>query len=268
MSHSVADHLDRQDDLAQVDEERHDAPFDIADIPQQLTTTDAHSQKDVHLALYQRDIGHDKKYIEQFKSINPEAVKLSTLRKQHDQASSRPAISLLKHRHHLVVDRRYLVNTGDSDVMPCVGPHYLDYTMYIGSRRGLDAALPKVRVDHNWTAKLTLNMTQRLWPTKNISALPFEPTGRMMYIGSRLDDQLWLAMVPTALFSRNNPDSARERLPILNGKTTAISTPHQIMLVMFIAHVLSTIPLEDMHSNEPYPDPLTWESVRDSTDIM
>jgi len=88
-----------------------------------------------------------------------------------------------------------------------------------------------------------------------------------MYIGSHLDDQLWLAMVPTALFSCNNPNSACEWLPILNGNTTALSTPHQLMLVMFFAHVLSTIPLDDMHSMEAYPDPLTWQSVRDSTDI-
>ncbi|KAI5991044.1 hypothetical protein EDC04DRAFT_2911670 [Pisolithus marmoratus] len=37
-----------------VDEGEHVIPFNVADIPQQLVTADAHAQRDVHLGLYEQ----------------------------------------------------------------------------------------------------------------------------------------------------------------------------------------------------------------------
>jgi len=263
------DDFQRQpDDGAQIDEQDHDAPFNIADLPQQLGTVDPHQQGDVHLALYQQHLHCEQEYLNKFNSIRAQTVTLSKLTNLHNNSQTRAAVSLLKTCHRLSVDDRYTVQINHPDVAPCVGPHYLDYTMYIGDRRGLDAALPNVIIDHNWTAMLTLNMTNRLWPDKNTKALPFDPKGRMMYIGTRLDDQFWLAMVPNGFFLVDDPDNVRERLPVLDATTTALAVCHSQMIVMFIAHVLSTMRLEDINCTDRYPDPLTWESMKNSTEIL
>lgn len=256
------------DDGAQIDKQAHDVPFNIADLPEQLSTHDAHQQADVHLALYQQCLHSEQEYLNKFNSIRPQTVPLSRLMNLHDNGHARAAVALLKTRHHLSVDDRYCVPINQPDVAACVGPHYLDYTMYVGDRRGLDAALPNMNVDHNWTTKLTLNMTHRLWPDKNIQALPFNPMGHMIYIGTRLDDQLWLAMAPNTYFLPDDPDNVRNRLPVLNAPTTALTVPHSQMIVMFIAHVLSVMQLEDIDCNDPYPEPLTWESVRNLTEVL
>ncbi|KAI5995892.1 hypothetical protein EDD15DRAFT_2195367 [Pisolithus albus] len=255
-------------DEALVDEGEHDAPFDIADLPRQLLTADPHTQNDVHVALYPHQPAPDLDYVRLFNTHRIRSINIHSLCQLHEQGRFKTAISLLTTRHRLKVDEQYHVDSHTPDVVPRVGPHFLDYTLYVGSRRGLDAALPNVHVDHNWTVKLQLSMTHRLWPDNAVNALPFNPKGRMMYLGTRLDDQLWLAMVPNQYFDLNDPDNTAEKLPRLDYKHPALSPQHAKMLVMFLAHILAEMRHEDITCTVPYPEPLTWHTIRQSTEVM
>ncbi|KIM65728.1 hypothetical protein SCLCIDRAFT_22605 [Scleroderma citrinum Foug A] len=234
----IHDDLDETDG-ARVDEGDHDAPFDIGELPQ---------QHDVLLALYRCDPPCQKEYIQQFKSVEVKTVSLRKLCDLHNSGNANAAIALLRKCHQLKVDTAYMVEKGDANLASQVGPHYLDYMLYVGSRCGLDAALPNVNVNHNWTVKLQLSTRLRLWPDKNISALPFHPQGRMMSIGTRLDEQLWLAMAPNTYFEENHPDNSRDRLPVLDALSSSLSPRHNLMLIMFIAHVLESMRVTDRFS--------------------
>ncbi|KAI6038253.1 hypothetical protein EDC04DRAFT_2604167 [Pisolithus marmoratus] len=79
---------------------------------------------------------------------------------------------------------------------------------------------------------------------------------------SQLDSQA------AAVHGKLDPKNTREKLPVLAHKHPAVEPKHACMMVMFIAHVLADMQLEDIHCIHPYPKPLTWDTIRDSTEIL
>ncbi|KAI5985560.1 hypothetical protein EDD15DRAFT_2175897 [Pisolithus albus] len=155
------------------DEGDHDVPFNVAEVPQQLEAADGHRQEDVNVSLYENDGAYGQDHVDKFKASAVKAVRLSTLRYMHENKRAMAAIGLLKRRHHLEVDGEYVVDVHGANMAAKVAPHYLDFQLYVGSRRGLDAALPNADVDHTWGAKLQLNLGHRQWPASHGDALGF-----------------------------------------------------------------------------------------------
>jgi len=253
---------------AQVDESAHNAPLDIGELLQQHGAFDGHDQNDVLSVLHQCDPPCQREYIEQFKAAEVKTVSLRKLRDLHDTGNANTAIALLHKRHCLKVEPAYLVEKGNQNLVAQVGPHYLDCALYVGSCCGMDATLANVNIDHNWTVKLHLSTHLRLWPDKNASILPFHPQGRMMSIGTHLNEQLWLAMAPNVYFEADHLDNTREQLPVLDAPSTALSARHHLMVVMFIACVLETIRHQDITCINTYPEPLTRDAVTNSTEVL
>ncbi|KAI5986662.1 hypothetical protein EDD15DRAFT_2200043 [Pisolithus albus] len=246
------------------DEGDHDVPFDVTEVPQQLEAMDGHHQADVNVSLYENDGAYGQDHVDKFKASAVKAIRLSTLRYMHENKRAMSAISLLKRRHRLEVDGEYVVNIHGANVVARVAPHYLDFVLYVGSRRGLDAALPNVDVDHTWSAKLKLNLGYRQWPESRQGALGFDPKGRMMYVGNRLEEQLWIAMLPNEYLE----GAELRRVVEMEGTGRAVSTQHRYMLTMFVAYVLDEMRHEDIACITPYPEPLTLESIKESTEIL
>ncbi|KAI5996801.1 hypothetical protein EDC04DRAFT_2909763 [Pisolithus marmoratus] len=150
-----------------------------------------------------------------------------------------------------------------------MGPHYLDYVLYVGSRRGMDAVIPRLEVDHHWNVKLQLNLSTQLWPDMQMRVLPFNPEGRMMALGTCMDEQLWLAMALNMYFKEGYGENREEVVvPVLESKTTALSMEHRYMMIMFITHVLDSMQHEDIHCTVEYPELLTLESIKALTEVL
>ncbi|KIK22156.1 hypothetical protein PISMIDRAFT_11857 [Pisolithus microcarpus 441] len=247
-----------------VDEGDHDVPFDVAEVPQQLEAVDGHRQEDVNVSLYENDGAYGQDHVDKFKASAVKGIRLSTLRYMHENKRAMAAIGLLKRRHWLEVDGEYVVDVHGANMVARVAPHYLDFVLYVGSRRGLDAALPNADVDHTWSAKLKLNLGHRQWPESRQGALGFDPKGRMMYVGNRLEEQLWIAMLPNEYLEGGEWGRVVE----MEGTTRAVSTQHRYMLMMFLAYVLDEMRHEDIACITPYPEPLTLESIKESTEIL
>lgn len=222
----------------------------------------------MQVALYQQQSNSAGDYIAKFNTTPVQTITLSKLRSLYDKKDAKGAMGLLRHRRKLVVNDEHLVQQDSPNVIPRIGPHFIDHTLYIGSRRGLDAALPNIIADHNWQVTLNLTNTYRLWPDSNIACLPFNPLGRMMYVGTRLQEQLWIAMVPNTFFQLDHPENQREQFPFLDAPTTSLSRQHALMVVMFIAFALEDMRLQDIHCIETYPVPLTLANVKASTEIL
>lgn len=156
----------------------------------------------------------------------------------------------------------------DPDVSISTGPHYLDFVLYIGDGLGLDAVLPNTVTDHNWTLSVDLSKTQALWPDGKPTQLPYDTKGRMLHIGKRLDEYVWLSMVPNEWLVPDHPLNATGAWPRLDAPTSAMATKHALMLVMFIAEAFSTLRLRDFSCREKYPEPLTRAKVNSVTDIL
>ncbi|KAG2090293.1 hypothetical protein BD769DRAFT_1679717 [Suillus cothurnatus] len=231
------------------DEQPNNIPFDVSELLQQLAAGDVHHQDEVN-------------------TTHPRSVTLSKLCTMYHNQDLLGAMKLLSGHHRLIIDDDHIVPMDGPNVVPCVGPHYIDHTLYVGSHQGLDAGLPKILADHNWQVILDLANVYHLWPDSNVTGLPFNPMGCMVYIGTRLQEQLWVALVPRTFFEPNHLDNARATHPTLNEPTTALSQPHLLMFIMFIAYALGHMHLHDIHCSIQYPVPLTHAAVKRSMDIL
>ncbi|KAI6038227.1 hypothetical protein EDC04DRAFT_2604217 [Pisolithus marmoratus] len=134
-----------EDEEQLVDEGEHDIPFNVTDVPQQLVTADAHTQREVHLGLYEQQPASGRDHVMKFKAT----------------------VGLLRQRHRIMMD---------------------DTQMQV---------------------------------------LPFNPEGWMMALGTCMDEQLWLAMVPNMYFKEGYGENREEVVPVLESKTTVLSMEHR-----------------------------------------
>ncbi|KAI6041165.1 hypothetical protein EDC04DRAFT_2601910 [Pisolithus marmoratus] len=71
-----------------VDEGEHDVPFNVADIPQQLVTADAHTQREVHLGLYEQQPASGRDHVMKFKASGVKGMWMSTLNCRASEAAA------------------------------------------------------------------------------------------------------------------------------------------------------------------------------------
>jgi hypothetical protein len=243
-------------------------PFNVSEFPWQLAAGDGHAQEDICTALYQQQAESSQDYVTNFNITPPCTVTLTKLHTMYCNKDSLGAMGMLSGCHRLIIDNVHTILKDGPNVVPRIGSHYIDHTLYVGNHKGLDAAIPKIRANHNWQVILDLNNTHQLWPDSNVACLPFNPIGCMVYIGMHLQEQLWLAVVPTTFFKPNHPDNARAAYPALNVPSTALTQHHALMIIMFITHAFAEMLLQDIHCRVRYPVPLTHVAVKELTDIL
>ncbi|KAF8441791.1 hypothetical protein L210DRAFT_3645009 [Boletus edulis BED1] len=260
---------DLEEDADLVDDGHHDVPYDATDVPIRLSANDAPRQQEIEAAVYAHGIdGNRDDHIALFHSAPIATTSFSSLRRIWERNDVKSALRLLSGRHRLEIDPHLTINTVDSNILPTVGPHFLDLVMYVGDRRGLDAVRPNDYVDHTWRCHLHFNGIQRLWSDSKPTRLPFDTHGRMMSIGTRKEEQIWIAMVPNEWLVPDHPFNATGIWPRLPDPTSAMSSKHALMLVMFFAHIFHAMRLNDFTCREQYPELLTRRTVNDATDIF
>lgn len=255
---------DHQDaDNEQVDHGARDGAFAVAPIPEQLLAEDPHHQGLVHEAIRRLHIEGENEHLAAFNRATVKPTRLSSLQGLFQRQDHKTAIRTLTNRRVLQIDEEFKMDTASADVSMRLGPHYLDYCVHVGNRRGLDAAMGTLYVNHTLTYKITLSQPHRL---VNIDHLPFHTKGRQLYLGSRGDESIYLTMVSKTFLvdEERNQDRGEE----LNAANTSMGTQHYLMITMFIAHALTQMRFQDLHCLETYPVPLTRNSVKRSTDIL
>ena len=249
--------------LSSEDDGGHNEPFDVTAVPQSLSALDAPPQEDVQMGIYARGDTSTYDHVEAFNTTRPAKISFNQLHTLREKGDQERAMRCLSARHRLEIDAEHRLDPTDPNMVVAAGPHFLDFVMYIGSRRGLDAVLPNMEADQTWSLELNLTMPQRLWPSGKPSKLPFNPNGRLLYIGQRGQEQVWLAMVPNEWLEEDHPFNASGNWPTLPAQTTAMATKHSLMVTMFIAKAFSDRRLQDFHCQTVYPEDLTRESIND-----
>jgi len=89
----------------------------------------------------------------------------------------------------------------------------------------------------------------------------------MLYLGSRAQDDVWLAFVPNSLLD-NDPHAPLDMTPVDGASSTALSPDHAYMAVMFFASMFSALRFQDIDCNDDYPDPISFQAVTRATDIL
>ncbi|KAF8427113.1 hypothetical protein L210DRAFT_865517 [Boletus edulis BED1] len=275
-SDAVGAHLPNIDPL--LDHAPADAPFDVTGVPEHMQADDAYAQTLIDEAILRstRPDAADPDYEAEFRATAIQPVNLTTLKTWFEQKNHRAAINLLRQRSPIIINPNLCLSTTDDHVIPSIQGHFVDFVLYLGARLGLDAILPSslVQHDHTWHINITFSNLFKQWPSTH-SQLPFSTTGRMLYLGSRAQEEIWLAFVPNSLLEQPNapPDmslltNAAGLGPASTSSSTSLSADHAYMIVMFFSYLLSEMHLQDIHCNERYPDPISYLSIARVTDIL
>ena len=254
--------------IASNDDGEHDEPFDATAVPRLFESDDSPSQRDVQYAMYGHGDGQQNDHVALFNTRRPSSLSFNELDYLRVQGQSKRAIRTLSGRHRLEIDEEYRIDHSDPNTVVASGPHFLDFVMYIGARRGMDAILPNIEVDQTWVMQLDLSTLHRLWPKSKTSRLPFDAHGRLLNIGRVGQEHVWVAMVPNEWLEEDHPSNGTGDWPVLPTRTTAMDTRHALMLIMFIAKMLADRRVQDFHCDPEYPDELTIRSVNDSSEIL
>ncbi|KAG6370410.1 hypothetical protein JVT61DRAFT_12131 [Boletus reticuloceps] len=282
VEHSLSDNSESSDvdaDLTNVDplldHAPADAPFDVAGVPDHMQADDAYAQTVIDKAILRstRPDPADPDYEAEFRTAPLQPVYLITLKTWFEQKNHRAAINNLRQCSPIIINPDFCLSTTDDHIIPSIQGHFVDFVLYLGARLGLDAILPSTLVqhDHTWHVNLTFSNLFKQWPSTH-SPLPFSTTGRMLYLGSRAQEQMWLAFVPNSLLEQPNapPDmspltNAPAGLGPASGSTssssTALSADHAYMIVMFFSYLLSEMHFHDIHCNDRYPVPISYQSI-------
>ncbi|KAF8122097.1 hypothetical protein EV363DRAFT_1405218 [Boletus edulis] len=101
-----------------------------------------------------------------------------------------------------------------------------------------------------------------------LQRLPFDVRGRMMCVSTRKEEDVWIAMVPNEWLDPDHPFNATGVWLQLTQPTSAMSSKHALMVIMFFAHAFDDMRLHDFACRDKYPEILTRRAVNDATDIF
>lgn len=252
-----------------VDDGDHDGPYNATEVPLRLSANDAPNQHDIEAAVYDHGLDVNRvDHVALFHEAPITNTSFSSLRRLVKRNDVRGALRLLSARHRLEIDHHLVVDTSLPNIVPAVGPHFLDFIMYVGDRRGLDAILPaRQGNDHTWRWTINFSHIYRLWPDSKPTRLPFDNHGRMIYLGTRREEQVWIAMVPNEWLVPDHPFNATGVWPKLPQPTSAMTPHHANMIVMFFAFILHRIRFADFACRNRYPEDLSRRTVNEATDI-
>ncbi|KAG2121515.1 hypothetical protein BD769DRAFT_1671382 [Suillus cothurnatus] len=117
------------DDNVDEDEQPNNMPFNVSEFLQQLAAGDGHAQEDVCTALYQQQAESGRDYMTNFNTTPPRTVTLTKLHMMYRNKDSLGAIGMLSGRHRLIINNIHTILKDGPNVVPQVGPHYIDHTL-------------------------------------------------------------------------------------------------------------------------------------------
>ena len=139
---------------------------------------------------------------------------------------------MLGNRTRILIDPDLIMQPAEDRLVRDSDRSVIDFMLCVGDRIGFDAAIP-TEANRLWTASLNLRSPYRDFKCK-YGCLGFDPTGRMLYLGQRDSEDIWLGMLPRSFL-----DSYDDNLPAAySSGDTCLTARHYRQLVMIIASVL------------------------------
>jgi hypothetical protein len=169
-----------------------------------------------------------------FQRIPARSCALSTMKTIANDCNVMSAMSYLFSRTKIDVDDRLVVKREEDRVLYSTSGHRIDFYLFVPKQRGLHAIIPTITADHSYTFVLTSSQQQRSFKLKH-GRLGFDPAGRMLYIGTCNNDEVWLAMAPKTAES-----GVGDHFGPPSG-ATQLSRPHYRMVLMFLARCMSKL---------------------------
>jgi len=210
-------------------------PTDISVIPEALVADgdDAVPQSDV---LDEINDGGSASWYALFKSMKVHPIKLSTLRTFYEK-KDKNVLSLLSKRRAVVIDDEFRLKMGTGQIRMDTMTSMIDYHLTVANCIGFSPLLPNSPSHHLFQFKMDLKKQIREFKGKH-AMLGFDPTGCMLFIGKRDNEDVFLAMAPNSFLQGETTSTRRRR----SSASSVMSRRHYRQTVMMIAHFLGELP--------------------------
>jgi hypothetical protein len=175
--------------------------------------------------------------LEKFLQMDVHRLKLSRLKNYYDKKDAMAAVQILTRRRRIAIDEDLRLKFNAGQIRMDTKTSMLDYQLTVGKAMGLSALLPNRRGDHGFFLGLDLQKPTKRFKGKH-GMLGFDPAGRMLYIGTRGREDVFLGMAPRGFFKRGY-------VPCGPGFATGsgtMTTRHYRQMVMMFADVLEQLP--------------------------
>jgi hypothetical protein len=211
-------------------------PTDISLIPDTLAADpdDTLPQSDVLKELTGTAV--DPSSFAKFNSMRVHTLKLSKLKTFYDK-KDKNVLSLLSKRHSIVIDDEFRLKMGAGQIRMNTKSSMIDYHLTVANCIGFSPLLPNAQSHHLFEFKMDLKKQIREFKGKH-AMLGFDPAGRMLFIGTRDNEDVFLAMAPSE-FLQGEIKASHHGRPT---SSPVMSRRHYRQTVMMIAHFLADLP--------------------------
>ncbi|KAI6102263.1 hypothetical protein F5141DRAFT_1135721 [Pisolithus sp. B1] len=244
-------------------QESNDEVYVVGDVPDELHAEDAIAHKQLQRTIAYDDHIDAANMIQAFARSERKDVKLSTLENEYNAQLTSRALGRLVRRQRVTIDKRYIHDVADANLAWAANEHFIDLIVIVTDKIGLHAIIPQTDADPSYVFKLDLHQRHRTWKSKH-GDLGFDTAGRMLYIGTYHQEEIWVAMAPRT-FTRG--ESATGTTDIESSSST-LSQEHFCMLVTMLAQQLHAGGYKDIQIREGYPEKLTQKDMRAYTNIF
>jgi hypothetical protein len=178
-------------------------------------------------------------------------LKLSLLQRLYEEGSGAKALRLLKMKNRLDVDTKFYKPGNSSLFTYRMEGHHIDFSLKVPDRMGFDVILPPPSIGVNTTWCFNLNLLGSVRPFLNHRGdLGFDPTGRMLFIGTHNHDNIFLAMAPRTFVEGDDEPVA----PGTQSGPTTMTHTHVQMATCIILWAMGRIPHRDYSTHSLYID--------------
>ncbi len=239
--------------------------LDLEDFPLPFAIENPMQQEDILDRLFSADAAKVKAR-QDFFSQSPSKIKLSKLRELYDSDAITRPFSLLRKRHEIIVDPDYVLDPLDPELTWLPFSAYLDFLLVVPRDIGLTAIIPNG--DHGVAFGYAFNhdvrRPTRRWRSKH-ARLGFNPSARMLWIGTCMDEDVWLAAAPSDILSGDHDEDEDD--PKIGD--TCLSRPHYHMWLLFLAAMLNAEGILGVYVRDRYPNDIHLStSVTRNTNIL
>lgn len=146
------------------------------------------------------------------------------------------AVDLLHHHHKIQIDDDFRLKVGAGQICMDTTKSMLDYHLTVANCIGLSPILPNANSDHHFSFKMDLKKRKKEFKHKH-TMLGFDPTSKMLYLGTRGNEDIYLTMVPNEFLKGHfTPPS-----PGYSSGSPCMTTCHYCLIVLMIIHFLERI---------------------------
>jgi hypothetical protein len=232
-------------------------PFRPGEIQPHLEADDCPNQDDIV-----HNLNDDERRRKDFDKLYRTKYTLNSLRSMVDQKDIRKAERVLSQRSRVIFEEgEFIKSVADPMITWDMRTHYLDHLCIVPTQPGLDVILPpRSESGITWEWRLDLRRRMKQFSGEK-SKLGFDPVNRMLWAGTCMGMDVWIAMVarPDALFVEDKDGDRR-------GFTT-MSVEIYFVVLIFMSSVLRQLGTthidlynREIHNNYP---PLPGNRVED-----